>query len=229
MASAKVIITGNSKDAQKAVGALKSKLSDATAASKDLLIGLGSLAAGAVATVIKTIQLAGQMEQTEIAFTSLTGSAEEAQRILQGLKDFAASTPFEFPGIASSTRLLITMGMGADQATDAMKIVADAVAAAGGGQEELLGVSRALGQIQAKGKLSAEELMQLAERGIPAQQILQDELGLTGEQVADIGNQGVSAEEGIEALLNGLTKKFKGAAKEQAKTTLGIWLSLIHI
>ncbi|MFH5181156.1 tape measure protein [Paenibacillus sp. TAB 01] len=40
----------------------------------------------------------------------------------------------------------------------------DAVAAVGGDTEQMKGIALAIGQIQSKGKLSAEEVNQLAER-----------------------------------------------------------------
>lgn len=194
--------------------------------SKGLAQGLAVVGTAMGALGLWAITAAGKIEQTEIAFTTLLGSASAAKVMIKDLQEFAARTPFQFQGLADSARLLVTMGMNAQETLPIIRTVADAVAAAGGGQEELMGVARALGQIQAKGKVSAEELMQLAERGIPAQKILQEELGLTGEQVANIGNQGITAEQGIAALLNGLTKRFKGAAEEQSKTILGMWSTL---
>lgn len=46
------------------------------------------------------------MEQTNIAFKTLYGSAEEANKVLNNLADFAAKTPFEFPELADAARKL---------------------------------------------------------------------------------------------------------------------------
>ncbi len=211
------------QNSNKSLQQLEQRMDNTKRLAKTLAVGVVAVGAAASGVGFKAVQLAAKMEQTEVAFTTLLGSGQKAEKMLKELQDFSATTPFQFPGLADSARLLITMGFNAEQAVPAMRTVADAVAAAGGGQAELLGVSRALGQIQAKGKVSAEELMQLAERGIPAQKILQAELGLTGEQVADIGNQGITATEGIEALLRGLSEKFDGAADDQARTVSGMW------
>ena len=101
------------------------------------------------------------------------------------------------------------------------------MAALGKGQGDLSGVILALGQIQTKGKLSAEELMQLAERGLPVYQILQDKLKLTSKEMANIGNAGISSGTAINALLTGLNEKFGGSMVKQAQTLTGQWSNLM--
>jgi tape measure domain-containing protein len=102
-----------------------------------------------------------------------------------------------------------------------MKSVGNAVAAAGGDTEVFLGALRAIGQIRTKGTVQAEELLQLAERGIPAYQILRKELKLTAEQVANIGRMKISADTAIPALLRGFDAKFGGALEAQSATFNG--------
>lgn len=52
------------------------------------------------------VRSAASMEQTNIAFKTLYGSAEEANKVLNNLADFAAKTPFEFPELADAARKL---------------------------------------------------------------------------------------------------------------------------
>lgn len=52
------------------------------------------------------IKSSASMEQTNIAFKTLYGSAEEANKVLNNLADFAAKTPFEFPELADAARKL---------------------------------------------------------------------------------------------------------------------------
>ena len=61
--------------------------------------------------------------------------------------------------------------------------VGDAVSAVGGNTETLNGVATALTQISMKGKVSAEEMQQLAERGIPAYKLLAEGMGVTEAQL----------------------------------------------
>lgn len=180
----------------------------------------GTAALGAAGYMIK---LAADMEQTEIAFTTLLGNSQAAIDFLEELSDMASSTPFQLPGLQDASRRLLAFGFNAEDVIPIVTTLGDTVSALGGGDEELQGVIRAIGQIQAKGKVSAEELLQLAERGVPAYQILQEELGLTGDQVANIGTLGIDAATGINALLTGLSDRFAGAMERQSQTILGLF------
>lgn len=101
------------------------------------------------------------------------------------------------------------------------------MSALGRSQADLDGVVLALGQIQTKGKVSAEELMQMAERGLPVFQILEDKLGLTKKQLENIGAAGISSAQGVAALLTGLNEKFGGSMAKMAQTLTGQWSNLM--
>lgn len=187
------------------------------------MLGLGAatgVASGA-ALGVGLNYLAG-MEKAQIGLEMLTGSADETQGIMKDLQDFAVKTPFEFDGMLQGTRRLIGMGMASDEATEMLKATADAVAAAGGGSAEFDGVITALGQIQAKGKISAEEMNQLAERGIPAWKILGEEMGKTPGELMDLAANGkLLAKDALPALKKGFEDTFGGAAVAQSETFSG--------
>jgi phage tail tape-measure protein len=137
---------------------------------------LGTLATGAIAGLGAAIGAIGvaagktgiefnaMMEQSEIAWTTLLGSADEAKQTINDLVKLGAETPFEFEGLDRSAKLLNMAGFEGEKLKETLVAVGDAVSAVGGGQEELEGVSMALFQMSAKGKASAEEMNQLAER-----------------------------------------------------------------
>lgn len=55
--------------------------------------------------------LGGNLEQSEIAFTTMLGSEEKALTMLKELTDFAKKTPFELVGIRDSAKQLLAMGI----------------------------------------------------------------------------------------------------------------------
>ncbi len=196
------------------------------AMSKSSAVALGAITAvggAALATGLKFVTLAGQLEQSKIAFETMLGSAEAADAFLKDLADFAAATPFDFPGLQNSSRLLLAFGFQAEAVIPIVETLGDATSALGGGTDTLEGVVRALGQMQTKGKVVTQELLQLAERGIPVFDILKEKLDLTGEQVADIGTLGISSSTAITAILEGLGERFGGAMQKQSATLLGLW------
>ncbi len=180
------------------------------------------LAAGALgAGMLKAVSVAGRMEQIKIAFTTIEGSAAAADARIKELQQFSLKTPFDFEQTVKSAQALRGMGVESAKLIPLLTDVGNAVSATGGGTEAFQGVLRQIGQIQTKGRVMGEELSVIAEHGIPAYQILQEELGLTAAQMQDIGRQGITAEKAIGALQRGMQKRYTGAMEAQSKTLLG--------
>ncbi len=131
---------------------------DAMNLSKGLVGAFAGLGAGFAALGGASIKMAAEMEQSKIAFTTMLGSAEKAEAFLQDLSDFAASTPFELPGLIEASKKLLAFGFKAQEIKPMLTSIGDAVAGLGGGAAEIDRVTLALGQMQAKGKVSAGEI-----------------------------------------------------------------------
>lgn len=163
------------------------------------------------------------MEQTSTAFTSLLGSAQAARTELQALTQFATNTPFNLPDVENAARQLLAFGFQAQNIIPMLTAVGDAVAAMGGGADMVNRVTLALGQMQAKGKVAAQEMMQLTEAGIPAWDILAQKMGVSTGQLQDMVSKGVvPAGQAITDLTAGMEDRFKGMMDAQSKTALGM-------
>lgn len=190
---------------------------------------LGSMIKKAVAAVGAfeiakgVIKLGSQAEQAAISFETLLKSGTKATAMLKDIEDFAAKTPFEKAGLTEGVQKLLGMGIAAERALPTMQVLGDAIGAVGRGQADLDGVVLALGQIQAKGKLSMEETLQIAERGLPIFDILREQLGLTQDQIGNLGKEGIKSSVAIDAILTGLNTRFAGAMEKQSKTLAGQW------
>lgn len=185
-----------------------------------LVVGLGAATAGLTAFGLNG---AAALEQTQIGFEALLGSAEEADAFIRDLQQFAATTPFEFQGLADNARRLLAVGEAAgitrDEILPTLTTIGDLVAVLGAPAESIDRVNTALAQMASKGKLSTEELLQLGEAlpGFPVFQALSEGLGLTGSQLQDKLQAGaIDAKTGISALLEAMGQ-FPGAAGAMAK------------
>ena len=172
--------------------------------------------------MVTPMDISGDYEQTEIAFSTMLKSAEKARQFLKEASDFANATPFEFPDLIDSSRLLLAFGFDPDRILPMLEVIGDASSGLGAGAAGIDRITRGLGQMQAKGRVLTEELMQLQEVGIPVNEILQEELGLTQEQVANIGDEGIAAEDAINGLLRGMEKRYGGMMENQSKTAKGL-------
>lgn len=191
------------------------------------LLGVGVGGAAVTAGLIKApLELAGSMEQARIGFTTMLGSAEKATAFVKELQLFAAKTPFEFPQLQESSRLLLAFGFAAEDVLPMMTAIGNAAAGLGVGAEGIDRAVRALGQMRAKGKVSAEEIMQLTEIGIPAYEILQKKFGLSAKQMDNLGKAGISADAAIKAIVEGMNERFKDMMKNQSVSLLGLWSTI---
>jgi tape measure domain-containing protein len=173
------------------------------------------------------IKAAGEFQQTEIAFTTMLGSAERARAFLAEMEAFAARTPFAFPDLVDASKRMLALGFTAEQIIPTLTAIGDAAAGLGGGKDVIDGVTLALGQMSAKGKVSAQEMNQLAERGIPAWDILARTIGVSIPEAMKLAEKGaISAAVAVPSILQGMSERFGGMMEQQSKTLLGQWSTL---
>ena len=172
--------------------------------------------------ITSSFQLAAAMEQSEMAFTTMLGSAEASTEMLTKLRDFADKTPFEFAGLQEAAKRMMAYGFAAEDVIPTLTSVGDAAAALGGGQPMIERLTTALGQMSAKGKVSGEELRQLAEAGVPALRYLAEAAGVTTGEMSKMIEKGVvPADKAVKVLLENMKQEFGGLMGKQAETASG--------
>jgi tape measure domain-containing protein len=175
----------------------------------------------------KAVAMAADMEQTKIAFTTLLGSAEAANAFIGELESFAARTPFTLPGLLDASKKLLAFGFSAEEIIPMLTSVGDAAAGLGAGTEGIDRITRALGQMQAKGKVSAEEMNQLAELGIPGWEMLAEKIGVSIPEAMKLAQKNaIPAAAGISAIIEGMNSRFGGMMDKQSRTLSGLWSTL---
>ncbi len=220
----KLIAERAEASARKIEESLGSRAVDASSRLASKLKWLAFAMAGVSAAGIK---LAADMEQARIAFTTMLGSAQEADRFLRELADFANKTPFEFAGLVDASRKLMAYGISAEFVLPIMQTIGDTIAAMGGGAAEIDRFVLAIGQMAAKGKAAGEEMRQLTELGIPAWELLAEKIGVSiPEAMEKVSEGAVSAGEVITAVLEGLDERFRGMMDEQSQTLAGMFATM---
>jgi tape measure domain-containing protein len=199
-----------------------SKTMAAAVSLQGILLGVGGTWAG----IIRPMQISGDFEQTQMAFNTMLKSTQKANSFLSQAQNMANKTPFEFPQLADASKKMLAFGWNVKQILPDLTTIGNAASGLGLGAEGINQITLALGQMKAKGVVQGDEILQLTEAGIPASKILQEQLGLTAEQVGNIGKQGLSADKAVRALLTGMDKRFGGMMQDQAKTALGLMSTL---
>lgn len=200
--------------------------------AKNLAMGasvaiVGVLAGIGAAALKVGFDFNSMQQQAMIGFETMLGGGQQALTFMNDLKAFAASTPFELPGLIKSSQKLLAFGFTAESIVPMLTSIGDAVSALGGGEAEINRVTMAMGQMKAKGKVQAEEMMQLAELGIPAWDMLAKAIGVgVPEAMAMVSKGAVKADVAIAALTKGMDEKFGGMMSKQSKTMAGLMSTL---
>lgn len=189
--------------------------------------GLGG-AIGKLAAAFSVIQAAkfvfvstAEIESQTRSLQVLTGSAEKAGQIIKDLQQLGAATPFTSTELIDSAKRLQAFGVETNKVVETTRRLADVSGATGA---ELSGLVTAYGQVQAKGKLQGEELLQFQERGVALQQVLREEYKLSGEEFQDALQDGQISAQAVEYAIQKLTTaggKYADGAVAQSDTLAG--------
>jgi tape measure domain-containing protein len=213
-------------DSSNAVSKLRQVQSQATATER--AFGGVAAAVGKLAIAFAGIQAArfvfvkaAELESQTRSLQVLTGSAEKAKQIIQELQQLGAVTPFTSTELIDSAKRLQAFGVEADKVVETTKRLADVSGATGA---ELSGLVTAYGQVQAKGRLQGEELLQFQERGVALQAELRKMYGLSGEEFQKALEKGRIGAEAVEVAILRLTSaggKYANGAIAQSDTLQG--------
>lgn len=171
------------------------------------------------------VTFSGEMEKAQISFEYFLGSSERATGFITNMQDFAAETAFSTTQAMSLSKKLLNARFEANEIRDIMEALNDTAAVSGMAPDTIDRIVLAMTQMKTSGKIMGTELRQLAEANIPVYRILQEELGLTGEQIANIGDLKIPSDIGIAAIFQGL-EQFEGAAEKVAQTVPAMWDSI---
>jgi tape measure domain-containing protein len=144
------------------------------------------------------------MEKLENGLIAIMGSSEGAKEELDKLRKVAENPGLALPQVVQASASLQSVGMSADAARETITQFGNAVARSGGGAEQFSGVTLALSQISAVGKVTQEDLNQIKERLPEFARVMKEEFGtVTAEGIRAIG---VSSEEFITRSVSALAK-----------------------
>lgn len=207
----------------------KGHISGAVVRLRDLALAIGSSAAvaGLGQLVAMGVKLAASNETAAVSFEVILQSAAKAKVFLADLQKFAAATPFEMPQLRTAASRLLAVGTESSHVIPLLTVLGDATAGMGTGAEGIERAVTALTQMRQKTKVTAEEMLQLTEAGIPAWETL---AGVLHTDVAGamklVEQRKVGAETmftAIEQRASPALKRLSGMMSRQSATLEGIW------
>ena len=163
-----------------------------------------------------------KFENLDVAFETLIGNAAEAEKTVKSLINFTATTPFQMEEVANAGRQLLAFGVESDKVTGVLRQLGDLAAGTG---KPLSEFSLIYGKILAKGKVTGEEMLQLAEKGISLQTILAEKHGVSSAQISEAVSKGAVTFDVFREAIEGVTSKggkFFNLTKKQSQTLGGL-------
>lgn len=205
----------------KATAPLKSMVNYATSL-KGIVTGVFA-AIAANAAIMNPIDFADKMTTANIGFETKLGSADAANSFMSDIEKFAIKTPFETGDLIDTSQKMLAMSWDPTQILTDLEKIGNASAATGKGAEGVDRITTALSQMRMKGKVSAEEMMQLTEVGVNGWKYLANSVGATIPEVQKMTEEGlIPVEEAITGIIGGMSE-FDGMMEKTAtKTVAGL-------
>ena len=211
---------------RRAMGEFRAQTCAAVQEARNQILSLGALSIGGLGVkdlVKDVILLGGEMQQTETAFEVMLGSAEKGRAAIAKLIGFADVTPFDNPEIIRSGKSLLNIGIAVDGLTGKLEMLGNISAGTG---NKIFEITSIYSKAAAKGKVQTEELMQLAERGVPIIQAFASMLKVSTQEVMAMAEKGQLSfallDEALQSL-GGQGGKYFGLMEKQSKNMLGAW------
>lgn len=158
------------------------------------------------------------LDYMQVTYSALFGDSDLASDFMTALQEHSINTIFDYQGLADASKKLLAYGIEYKNLMFIMNGLTD-LGAMSGDADSLTRISRALGQIYTKGKLSAEEMRQLADAYVPIYEIVQSSFGLTDDQMGRVGDLNLPAHEVINAIIDYANAEF-GSVGEAAMYTI---------
>lgn len=180
-------------------------------------------AAFSVFSIGKGIYNAGvDMEQTRIAFSTFLGDVEKGNKLIADLNQFANVTPFENDETIKAGRSLLAANIEASKVVGTLRMIGDV---ASGTKVPLTEMTSIYAKAMNKGRIQAEELNQLAERGVPILNTFSKMFGVTTGEVMKMGEKGLLTSDLLTKAFDVMTSKggmFFNLMEKQSQSAGGL-------
>ena len=234
MAGLKFEITGDNssllrsfRESQEAALSMAKKIED-SGTSIDGVINRITTAAASMVTAFSVQQLAskvmsvrGEFQQLEVAFETMLGSAEEANKLMNQLVKTAATTPFDLQSVSQGAKQLLAYGTSADEVNEVLIRLGDIAA----------GLSIPLGDLvylygttMTQGRMFTQDLRQFQSRGIDMTGELSKQFGIAKDKVGEFVTAGKVGADAVKQAIVSMTSeggRFAGLMEKQSHTITG--------
>lgn len=209
-------IVNGSKDAEGAGSAMEGMFKKAAVA-----LGMVGTVDFAKNIISQVVNITGEFQQLEVAFTTMLGSEEAANTLMQQLVKTAATTPFDLKGVSQGAKQLIAYGI---EAKDVNKTIVELGNIAAGLSIPLNDLVYLYGTTMVQGRMFTMDLRQFQGRGIPIADALAKQFGVAKEKIAGLVTAGKVTSKEFKAAIESMSAdggKFANLMDKQSQIIVG--------
>ncbi len=163
-----------------------------------------------------------EMETTRVSFEVLLGSLEKGNKMVKEISQYAAWSPYESAGLRENAKLMLGFQIAGEKVMPTIKMLGDV---AMGNQEKLNRMTLAYSQMYAKGRLQAQDALQMIEAGFnPMNEIMKIKGWTESEQYQKQMEKGLISVGLVEKAFKNVTSAggtFYNMAAKQSQTVSG--------
>lgn len=170
---------------------------------------------------MEIVRVHGEMQQLNIAFSTMLKSQEKADALMSGLKTFATDTPFGLMDSAKGAKQLLAYGTTAENIIGDLKMLGNV---ASGVSAPLGDIVYLYGTLRSQGRAYAVDIRQFAGRGIPIYAELAKVLKVNVDQVNELVSAGKVGFPEVEQAFKNMTSgggMFEGLMEKQTASVTG--------
>lgn len=167
------------------------------------------------------VQVTGEMQQLDVAFTTMLNSKAKSDALLSQTVNFAAKTPYDLLGVADGIKQLLAYGTAAEDAIETVEMLGNVSA---GLSVPLGDMVYLYGTLKSQGRAMLVDIRQFAGRGVPIYEELAKVLGVSVSEVNKYISAGKVGFPEVEQAFKNMTSeggKFYNLMQEQSKTITG--------
>ena len=171
--------------------------------------------------VSKIMDVRGEFQQLEVAFTTMLGSASKANTLMNQLVQTAATTPFDLKSVSEGAKQLLAYGTQAEDVNGTLIRLGDIAAGLSIPLNDLVYL---YGTTMTQGRMFTQDLRQFQGRGIPIADELAKIFGTTKDKVGELVTAGKVGAAEVQKAIENMTNagsRFGGLMEAQSHTITG--------
>lgn len=169
----------------------------------------------------KVMEVRGQFQQLEMAFTTMLQSESKANDLMNQLVRTAATTPFDLQGVAEGAKQLLAYGTSAEEVNGTLVRLGDIAAGLSIPLNDLVWL---YGTTMTQGRMFTQDLRQFQGRGIPIAEEIAKIKGVAVDAVGELVTAGKVTSDVVKQAIENMTEegsKFGDLMEAQSHAVTG--------